>query len=346
MTDAPKPDTPKISGKDRRPPMFPAPEFPPRQPKLFARTPPAIFPSILGLLGLGLAARSGVGALGLQPSVLGGLVEAALGALLILWAFALLAIKVKLARRPTVLMDDLKALPGRSGMAACTMSGMAAASVLVPYAPELAFWLGVAALLAQAILAGVLIATLARLAPEARNVSPVFHLAFVGFIVGAVPLAQLGYQTAATGLFWATLPIAVVIWAISLRQLLQGSPPAPLRPFLAIHLAPAALLSLVAGLIGQPVLALIFAGVGTIIFLALLVAARWIVASGFSPLWGAFTFPLAAFANALISLGDTWEFPGLAVLVLALGVIPPIAWNVLKLWPGNRLSAKTNAAEA
>jgi hypothetical protein len=33
-------------------------------------------------------------------------------------------------------------------------------------------------------------------------------------------------------------------------------------------------------------------------------------------------------------------------LVLALGIVPAIAWNVLKLWPGNRLATKTNAAEA
>ena len=47
--------------KDRRPRAYPAPEFPPRKPKLFARTPPAIFPSLLGLLGLGLAARKAAG---------------------------------------------------------------------------------------------------------------------------------------------------------------------------------------------------------------------------------------------------------------------------------------------
>ena len=50
-------DTPPQLSKDRRPRMYPAPEFPPRKPKLFARTPPAIFPSLLGVLGLGLAYR-------------------------------------------------------------------------------------------------------------------------------------------------------------------------------------------------------------------------------------------------------------------------------------------------
>ena len=55
---------PQITPKDRRPRMYPAPEFPPRKPALFARTPPAVFPVLLGLLGLGLALRRG-----LEPSV-------------------------------------------------------------------------------------------------------------------------------------------------------------------------------------------------------------------------------------------------------------------------------------
>ena len=38
--------------QEPRPKRYPPPEFPPRRAKLFAKTPPAVFPSILGLLGL------------------------------------------------------------------------------------------------------------------------------------------------------------------------------------------------------------------------------------------------------------------------------------------------------
>ena len=334
------------TAQDRRPRAYPAPEFPLRKPKLFARTPPAIFPSILGLLGLGLAARKGAEVLGLDQSPLGGLVEAALGGLMILWLFAITALFAKILRRVGVLVEDLRVLPGRAGLSAATMSGMAAGAVLVPYAPGLALGLVVAALVAHGLVALILIATLARMAPEARSVSPVFHLAFVAFILGALPLAQLGAIAAATAIFWATLTVASAIWAVSLLQLLRINPPAPLRPFLAIHLAPAALLSRVAGELGFPSLALGLAVLGMMILLALLAAARWITVAGFSPLWGAFTFPLTAFSAALLTLGGTWEWPGLVLLVLALGIVPAIAWNVLKLWPGNRLATKTNAAEA
>lgn len=328
--------------KDRRPRSYPAPEFPPRKPKLFAKTPPAIFPVLLGLFGLGLALRRALAAL----EVPGGLVEAALGALMVLWVVAVVALKVKVIRRFAVLAEDMRVLPGRAGLAAATMSGMAAASVLVPYAPRLALVLVLAALLAHLVMALLLLTVLSKLPAEARSVNPALHLAFVGFIVGALPLAQLGYVEPARWLLWATLPIAALIWGISLAQLIRTIPPAPLRPLLAIHLAPAALFASTAALTDQPVLAQSFAAFGSVILLALLASARWLTASGFTPLWGAFTFPLAAFASALITLGGRWEVPGLLLAAAGLCVIPAIAWNVLKLWPGNRLAAKTNAAEA
>ncbi|TXI01378.1 MAG: tellurium resistance protein [Pseudorhodobacter sp.] len=332
--------------KDRRPRAYPAPEFPPRKPKMFARTPPAIFPSLLGLLGLGLAARKGAEVLGLSATPAGGLVEAVLGALLVLWLFAVVALMSKGIRRFGVLAEDMRVLPGRAGLAAATMTGMAAAAVLVPYAPQLALGLAVAAMVAHGGMAILLIAVLTKLPPEARTVSPAFHLAFVAFILGALPLAQLGYVQAATVIFWATLAVAVVIWAISAVQLVKTTPPAPLRPLLAIHVAPAALFSLVAGQIGLPALAMGFAALGMVMFLGLLASAKWLTTSGFSPLWGAFTFPLAALASAMLSLGGSWDAPGIVLLILSLGLVPAIAWNVLKLWPGNRLAAKTNAAEA
>lgn len=337
MTDTPK---------DRRPKAFPPPEFPPRKPKLFARTPPAIFPAILGLLGLGLALRRAMAALGQGEGVAGGLVEAALGALLVLWAFAIVALMAKVLRRIGVLAEDMRVLPGRAGLAAASISGMLAAAVLVPYAPVLALWLALAALVAHAIMAGLLVAVLLRLPAEARAVNPAFHLAFVGFIVGAVPLAQLGWTGLAGAILWVTMVIAGLIWAASVLQLIRRVPPAPLRPLLAIHLAPAALLSTVASLLGQPGLALAFAALGALILGGLLASLRWITAAGFSPLWGAFTFPLAAYATALLALGERWELAGLAVTLLALAVVPWIGWKVLSLWPGNRLAQKTNAAEA
>jgi tellurite resistance protein len=319
---------PKIA---HRPKAYPPPEFPPRKPKLFAKTPPAIFPVVLGLLGLGLALRKGLAVLGLP----GGVVEAALGALLAFWAFATLALLAK-----------MRVLPGRAGMAASSMSAMLAAAVLVPYAPGLAYWLMALALLAHALLAGLVIWGLWQAPAEQRVVNPSWHLSFAGFIVAGIPALALGQTGLAQGLLWVTLPVAALIWGISLAQLIARIPPAPLRPLLAIHLSPAALFCSVAAGLEQPLLAQSFAAFGAVILLALIVAARWVTQAGFSALWGSFTFPLAAYASALIGLGGMAGQAGLVLLAIVLGVIPAIAWAVIKLWPTGKLAAKTNAAEA
>lgn len=326
----------------RRPKIYPPPEFPPRKPKLFAKTPPAVFSVVLGLLGLGLALRKAAGILGLP----GGLVEAALGAVLGFWLFATVALLSKIARRPAVLLEDLKVLPGRAGMAACSMSAMLAAAVLVPYAPGIAYAVMVAALLAHGLLAGLVIWQLARAPKEQRVVTPVWHLSFVGGIVAAIPALALGRVELAQALLWGAMPLAGLIWGASLAQMIGRIPPAPLRPLLAVHLAPAALFSSVAAGLGQGILAQSFAGFGAVLFLALLAGLRWVTAAGFSALWGSFTFPLVAYAAALIGLGGQAEQIGLGLLAAAVPVVIGIAWKVVALWPTGKLAAKTNAAEA
>lgn len=332
------PDAPQI---DRRPKRFPPPQFPPRRTAPFAKTPPAAFPAILGLLGLGLALRRGLAGTALAEPI-----EALNGGLLGLWLFAVLALLAKVMRRPAVVAEDLRVLPGRAGLAAATMSGMVAASLILPFAPGLAVALALAALGLHAALAVLLVVTLLRMPPEAREANPTWHLSFVGFIVGAVPLALAGWTGMAQAILWTTMVAAVMIWGLSLAQLIRRIPPAPLRPLLAIHLSPAALFATIATLLGQPVLAQGFVVFGGAILIALMLWGRWITVAGFSPMWGALTFPLAAYASALIVAGGAFALPGRALLVAATLAIPPIAWGVLKLWPGGRLAARTNAAEA
>lgn len=324
----------------RRPKMFPPPEFPPRPQKRFARTPPAVFPVILGLFGLGLALRRGLDAAG----VAAGLADLLLGGVAMLWGFAVFAYLAKVARRLSVIVDDLKVLPGRVGLAAMTVGGMALAAALAPFAMGLAQAVLVLALGAHLALAVATVVVLARMPAEARGVNPGWHLSFVGFIVGGLAAPLVGWPGLAVALIWMTGPVAVAIWAVSMVQLLRRVPPAPLRPMLAIHLAPASLLATVGATVGMPVLPLVAVALGAVILLALLGAGRWIVEAGFSAMWGAFTFPLAAFASALFATG--FDLAGMVVLVVALGVVPAIVWRVLSLWGSGQLAAKTNAAEA
>ena len=325
-----------------RPKSYPPPEFPPRRPALFARTPPAVFPPVLGAIGLVLALRSGLIRLSLSADAADLLAGIVLG----LWGFAAFAYLAKLVRRPLVVLEDLRTLPGRAGLSAATAGLLALAALLVPFAPTVATGVLFAGLALHGALALATLATLARLPAEARGVTPVWHLSFGGFIIGGLAAVPLGYEALAQGLFWAVLPMVAAIWGISLAQLQRRVPPAPLRPLLAIHVAPAALLSLVAGLIGQGVLSLAFACAGLAILLVLVAAGRWVAESGVTPFWGAFTFPLAALSSALLAQDGVLLWCGMALLAVALGFIPWVLWQVLKLWPQGVLAARSNAAEA
>ena len=330
---------PRVSARPKR---YPPPEFPPRRAKPFARTPPAIFPPILGLLGLAAALRLMLGRLGWDQ----GPGDLLAGVAVALWAFGALAYGVKLARRPAVVIEDLRVLPGRAGLAALTMGGMAAAGLLATYSGSVAAVLLVLSLVGHAALAVLLVRLLLVLPPEARAVNPTLHLSFVGFILAAAPALALGWGALAEAVFWTMLPVALGIWGLSLWQFAKRVPPAPLRPLLAIHLAPAALLGMVAGMLAMPELGVMFAGFGLVYAIVLLASVRWLLETGVTAMWGAFTFPLAALAMALMVSGGVWLWPGVVLTVVALAVNPSVLWWVLKRWPGGKLATVTNAAEA
>lgn len=322
------------------PPVFPLRPTP--APGPFRRTPPMVFLALIGLFALGLAWRKAALVLALPN----GLVETYLGAVTLLWLGAAAAYVGKIARRPGVIRDELVTIPGRVGLSSAVLSVYFVAVVVVAYRPVLAWTVLYAGFALHIALALVLIGVMRRGPPEARGVTPAWQLSFTGFIVGGLGAAGLHLPGLATALVYAAIPVAIAIWAISLWQLVQRSPPAPLRPLLALHLGPASLLSTVATLQHHSWLGTAFAILGAAILLALMVALRWIMASGFTAFWGAFAFPLAAYANALLTLGGAWQAAGAVMLAAATVVILPISVRILRAWPGGDLAAKTNAATA
>jgi len=326
----------------KRPPVFPPPQFPPAKLRPFQRMPPAVFPAIMGLFGLGLALRR-AGAEGLLPAGLG---EAVLGAVSLLWVFAAFGYLAKIAQRPGVVMEDVAVLPGRTGLAAGSLGLLLLAAAVLPLNPSLAGVLMGVGLVLHLVLAFVLILYFAKAPEEARVVTPAWHLHFVGFIIAGLTAAPLGWTALAQALLYGTGGVAVLIWGISLWQVVRRIPPAPLRPLLAIHLAPACLLGLVAALLGLTALAEAMALLGGAMLIAMLIAAHWLTVAGFSALWGAFCFPLAAYASLLLVLGGGWLWPGGAVLAASIGIVPWVAVKVLQAWVKGGLAAKTNAATA
>ncbi|MCW2302288.1 tellurite resistance protein [Rhodovulum sulfidophilum] len=322
--------------------------FAPR-PRFGSQTPPAIFPPVLGALGLGLAWRRAADPFGM-PSAAGDLI---LGAITMLFIFIIVAYGLKLWRRPKVVAEDLRVLPGRAGLSAAVLSVYLLSAALVPLIPALAEILLWAGLLLQAGLVGLLLWLFATGPAEQRRVTPVWHLHFVGFILACLSAVPLGHTGLATVLLYATTGVALAIWAASLVQMLRQRLPAPLRPLLAIHLAPACLIGSVAASLGLMPLALAAAAVAVALLAALLVSARWLLAAGVSPLWGALSFPMAAFASLMLALaaalegqapGEAFRIAGGIALVAATLAIPPILVFVMQLWAKGRLAAQTNAA--
>jgi tellurite resistance protein len=333
-----------------RPARPPAPPIPPlprppggRAGGGWRQTPPAIFPPILGLLGLGLAWRAAAAA---RPEVPAGLGEAILGAAFLLWLGAALIYGAKLLRRPAVAGEDLRVLPGQSGLAAALMGAMAAAVALEPYGSLGATVLAAGGLALHLALGATMAARLAGGPAEARAPNPVWHMLFVGGIVGGLAFARLGLGSWAVSVLSLTLPPAVAVWALSARALWLGRVPPPLRPLLAINLAPAALFASVASVAGLGGLAAAFGVLALGMAVLLAAGARWLTAAGFSPMWGAFTFPLAAAAGAFLQLGGPWLWPGAAALLAASVVVPHVAVRVLRGWAAGTLGPRTGAAVA
>lgn len=338
MTDNPRP-LPSVKPRHFPPP----PPLVEKTPGLWRRTPPAIFPPIMGLFGLGLAWRT----LAMQPglSPVQPLGETILGAVALLYAFALVAYLSKPLRRPGVIIDEIAVLPGRAGLAAMVLSLMLAGSALRPYAPDLALGLVIVASVALAGLGALIGWALLTGPAEARSVTPVFHLTYVGFILAPLTLVPLGYAQVSTAIFWIEIGVAALIWGASLWQIVTRVPPAPLRPLMAIHVAPASLFATVGILLGYPTLAAAFAVFALGLVVLLVARATWLLGAGFSPLWGALTFPTAAAATAsILALGQGGLYIGAILVIVASALNSWVAVQVLKLWAKGQLGAKTNAA--
>lgn len=314
---------------------------------LWRRVPPMIFAPILGLMALALAWRAGMAQFAL-PAGLSGLFD---GIAVALFLFAATTYAVKLWWRPGVLADDLAVLPGRIGTAAGVLGIYLLAGLLAAYLPQLARAVLVAGLALHLVLLVTVLRVLAGGSGDARRVSPAWHLQWAGLLVAARVAPLLGWPSLAEALFWPGLLAAVAIWLASLRQLRAMRLPAPLRPLLALHLAPLALIGTVLVLTGHPGAGQVIAALVGLALLGGVLGARWLTGAGFSALWGAFAFAVAASADLFWTLYAATPSEALriiagVVLVAATLIVIPLTFLILRDWARGRLAVKTNAASA
>lgn len=311
---------------------------------LWKRTPPAIFPVTLGYMGLSLAWRNAAAVMPV-PDYIGGIL---LGLSTAFFLYYLAFYMAKLIGRPGVLMEDLRLPPLRAGIAAIPMSLMLLAAALVPFgiSARQVWWVGV--VLQYATIFAVIVAIL-RDPPEKRAFSSFLYLVFVGPIVGPIAGIKLGYVTESYWLSMMALAAFVVIFIGVSRQLLKALPQQPLRPAIAIVLSPLSLFALAYGQLDMMVWFAVFYWLSWACFFLLVALLPWMTKGGWTPMWGALTFPFAAFANMqVLAVAKGYGFVAEVGVILGLAVATPIIFYIIyrssMAWVTGALSEKSGAA--
>ncbi|HEX9052642.1 MAG TPA: hypothetical protein VF841_19095 [Anaeromyxobacter sp.] len=298
-----------------------------------SRVPASFFSIVTGLAALGAAWRSAARAYGVSDWLADALL--ALSAALFL---AVLAAQVLRAIRGGVLRAELEH-PIAGSLAALGPASLLllAAGVSVHYR-DLAlvlFWIGAAG---QAALGVWLVGRWLLAAAEPRSVTPALHLPAVGFLIAALAAGAVGRADAG----WLFFGAGIVLWLVVAAALLDryvsaGELPAPVRPLLALEIAPpaAALLAWQSLESAAPdVVSRILLGVA--LFQALVVARLLgrLRDVPFSPSFWAFAFPLAALAAG--ALRQSAAAPGsvagalaLPLFIVANAVVAAIAWQTI-----------------
>ncbi|WP_157133143.1 hypothetical protein [Roseobacter sp. SK209-2-6] len=313
---------------------------------LWRRTPPAVFPVCLGLMGLGLGWRNASTILPIAHEI--GDLLLGFSTAYFLWFLVLYL--AKLAVRPTVIFDDMKRAPARAGVAASAMCMMLLAAALLPLGVSVpqVWWSGV---ILQIAASAVVCWSLWREPAATRRFSPFQYLTFVGPIVGPIAGIPLGYVWQSIVLTYAALVAHVVISLGLTLRLGKTRPPEAMRPSLVIFLSPNCLFAISFGLLGVEGGFWGFYWFSNAVALLLLALTPWLIRGGWSPVWASFTFPLTAFLQMQVmamqkGAGDIALFGVIATLLIATPLVLGIAYRFTLEWVSGELAEKSGAAEA
>lgn len=275
----------------------------------------------LGLGGLGLAWRD---FWSLPVS------EVVLALMVLAWVVILGLHLLRALRFPAAALADWRD-PMRCGfVGAGTIGMMLTAAALTPYWPD-----GARALLLLAVTLhlGIGLALLARVlrgAGSPNMLVPPLMIPLVGNVLAPIFCVPLGLATLGWMLFGVGMLLWLALQPLLLGRLFEAPLPPPLRPSLAILLAPSAVGALAIAALGGPQPAfLALYGLAAFTFALLLLVLRPMLGQGFTLGYWAFTFPLAAFTAATMRVAPGWIW--LAMLLLSTLVIGLIAAATLRL---------------
>lgn len=283
----------------------------------------------MGLGGVGLAWRQAAETLG-APALIG---EALLLLTALVWLLVVGLQGLRALRHPEALRAETRHPVRAAFMAAPTIGLMIISAALWPYAHGLGATLWAVAVALHLLLAMILLRRVLGGRADAAMLAPPLLIPFVGNILAPVFGVRMGFVDASWMMFGVGFLLWLMVAPLLLHRLIAGPPlPPPLKPSLAILLAPPAVAALalaqLQGAQGGVVLALV--GVALLVAAVLVSLAGDFAKVPFSLGWWGFTFPSAAFAVMLMAEG----FPaalGWLALVASSGITGWVAWRTLGL---------------
>jgi len=263
--------------------------------------PLSTFAMIMGIVGLGLAWRDAAHAFPVPRLV--GEVIIGFGAGFYCAILAVYALKIIRFKDPCV--ADARDPSACNYLAAITISLLLVSAGLHPYNAALSEGLWLTGAAGQVL---VMVYIVGRLwfggIYSLDAVSPAWFVPVVGSVVAPLTGSHLGYDA----LNWMILGGAVFFWIVAFTlnalRFLSHPPPPPIhRPSMVIFLAPpslcfAAYVELQGGYVDN--IANMLMGITIITALLLLARVQSFLGAPFSMRWWSYTFPLAAFAKAVL----------------------------------------------
>jgi len=264
-----------------------------------AHFPIALFSSVMGIIGLGLAWRAAAPVFALSSFV----GEAIVAVSVFVYAAILICYGLKMACHPAAVKHEFLHPESVNFFPTFSIGTMLLASGVMPYAPQLAhmFW-SVGAVITL-VLTLVIVGRWLTHQNDVKHVNPTWFLAVVGNIVAPIAAVPLGHDE----LGWMFFGIGILFWIplftiVLYRMIFHGLLPSRLLPTMMILVGPPAVGFIAyVGLVGEidGFARVLLYGAG---FITLLIAsiARAFVGIRFSASWWAFTFPLDAFTLAIL----------------------------------------------
>lgn len=281
----------------------------------------------MGTGGVGLAWRQAHHALG-APAAIG---EVLLALTALLWLVVVGAQALRLLRHPQAVAAELRHPVRVAFGAAPTIGLMIVSAFLFPHAPALGAALWGVAVAGHLLLAMMLLRRVVAGRGDPAMLAPPLLIPLVGNILAPAFGPRMGFPE----LSWMMFGIGLLLWLAVLPLLLSrlfAGPalPPPLRPTLAILVAPPAVAALaleaLTGRVDGFVLA--FAGVALLVGAVLVSLADEIARVPFGLPWWGVTFPSAAFAVMLMVIAAP-PWLAWAALIAATALTGWVAWRTL-----------------